>query len=110
MASCFRLAGASILLAVKATPGASKSRIAGISDGRLRVRIAAAAEDGRANGELRAFLAKALGCPRKDIALVAGEKSRLKTLGLPLACLEKLEKLLTDFDTNGDFPDQSTQR
>jgi uncharacterized protein (TIGR00251 family) len=94
MAGCFRISGASILLAVKALPGASRTRIAGLSDGRLRIQIAAAAEDGRANGELRAFLAKALGCPRKDIVLVAGEKSRLKTMGLPLACLEKLEKLI----------------
>jgi uncharacterized protein (TIGR00251 family) len=100
MESCFRLSGASILLAVKAAPGASRSRIAGISDGRLRISIAAAAEDGRANAELRSFLAKALGCPRKDIALVAGERSRLKTVGLPLACLGKLEKLITDSGTN----------
>jgi uncharacterized protein (TIGR00251 family) len=110
MADCFRLSGASILLAIKAVPGASKSRIAGAGDGRLRIKIAAAAEDGRANAELRAFLAKALDCPRKDIALVAGEKSRLKTVSLPLPCLEKLEKLLRDFGTGGDFPGQSTQR
>ena len=110
MADCFRLSGASILLAVKAAPGASKSRIAGLSEGRLRISIAAAAEDGRANGELRAFLAKALGCPRRDIALVAGERSRLKTLSLPLACLEKLEKLIRGLGTDGGLPGQSTQR
>jgi uncharacterized protein (TIGR00251 family) len=100
MASCFRFSGGSILLAVKAAPGASRSRIAGINGDRLRISIAAAAEDGRANEELRSFLAKTLGCPRKDIALVAGERSRLKTLGLPLACLEKLEKLITDSGTD----------
>jgi uncharacterized protein (TIGR00251 family) len=110
MESCFRLSGASIFLAIKAAPGASKSRIAGASDGRLRIKLAAAAEDGKANAELRAFLSKALDCPRKDIALVSGEKSRLKTLSLPLACLEKLEKLITDSGTNGDLPGQSTQR
>jgi uncharacterized protein (TIGR00251 family) len=110
MAGCFRVSGGSILLAVKAAPGASRSRVAGLSDGRLRISIAAAAEDGRANGELRAFLAKALDCPRRDVALVAGEKSRLKTLSLPLACLERLEKLIRDSDTNGDSPGQSTQR
>ena len=96
MADCFRLSGAAILLAVKAVPGATRSRIAGADGGRLRIQIAAAAEDGKANAELRTFLAKTLDCPRKDITLVAGEKSRLKTLGLPLACLEKLEKLTGD--------------
>jgi uncharacterized protein (TIGR00251 family) len=94
MESCYRLTGESILLAVKALPGAPRSRITGISGGRLRISIAAAPEDGKANAELRAFLAKALGCPRRDIVLAGGEKSRLKTMSLPLACLGKLETLL----------------
>jgi uncharacterized protein (TIGR00251 family) len=110
MDSCFRISGASILLAVKAAAGASRSRVAGLSDGRLRIAIAAAAEDGKANAELRGFLAKALDCPRRDVLLIAGEKSRLKMLSLPLACREKLEKLIRDSGTNGGLPGQSTQR
>ena len=110
MASCFHLSGASILLAVKALPGASRSRLAGVGEGRLRIKVAALPKDGKANAELRAFLAKTLGCPRKEVVLVAGEKSRLKTVGLPLACREKLEKLIADFGTNGDYPGQSTQK
>jgi uncharacterized protein (TIGR00251 family) len=94
MAGCFRVSGESILLAVKVSPGASRSRVVGLGNDRLRISIAAAAEDGRANAELRSFLAKALSCPRKDIDLVSGEKSRLKTLRLPLSCLEKLETLV----------------
>jgi uncharacterized protein (TIGR00251 family) len=94
MAGCFRVSGDSILLDIKALPGASKSQIAGLSGDRLRIKIAAPPEDGKANTELRSFLAKALGCPRKDIVLISGEKSRLKTAGLPLSCLEKLEKII----------------
>jgi uncharacterized protein (TIGR00251 family) len=94
MALCFRVAGDLILLDIKAVPGASKSRIAGLSGDRLRIQIAAPPEDGKANAELRAFLAKTLDCPRKDITLVSGEKSRLKTVGLPLSCREKLESIL----------------
>ncbi|MDR1248721.1 MAG: DUF167 domain-containing protein [Treponema sp.] len=94
MANCFRIAGDSILLNIKAAPGASKSQIAGLSGDRLRIKIAAPPEDGKANAELRSFLAKALDCSRKDIALITGEKSRLKTAGLPLSCLEKLEKII----------------
>jgi uncharacterized protein (TIGR00251 family) len=94
MAGCFRVAGDSILLDIKAAPGASKSQIAGLSGDRLRIKIAAPPEDGKANAELRAFLAKTLDCPRKDIVLVAGEKSRLKTASLPLSCRERLESIL----------------
>ena len=67
---------------------------AGIEAGRLRVRIAAAPEDGRANRELRAFLAKVLGCAKGEIVLARGEKSRLKTLDLPASSWEALERLI----------------
>jgi uncharacterized protein YggU (UPF0235/DUF167 family) len=63
-------------------------------EGRLRVAIAAAPEHGKANAELRDFFAKLLGCPKKSVAVISGEKSRLKTLALPLSAKEKLEDLL----------------
>jgi uncharacterized protein (TIGR00251 family) len=94
MAGCIRISDARVLLDIKAVPGSSKSQIAGLSENRLRIKIAAAPEDGKANAELRAFLAKILDCPRKDITLVTGEKSRLKTLALPLALKEKLEAII----------------
>jgi uncharacterized protein (TIGR00251 family) len=80
-------------LKIKAVPGASKTEIAGVKDGCLRIRIAAAPEDGKANAELRAFLAKTLGCPKGEVVLLRGEKSRLKTLVVPASCREKVEGL-----------------
>jgi len=91
---CVRFAGEFIFLDIKAVPGASKSALGELKEGRLKVRIAAAPEDGKANEELRAFLAKALGIPKKDLVLESGEKSRFKTLRLPAAAKEKLEELL----------------
>ncbi|MDR2184059.1 MAG: DUF167 domain-containing protein [Treponema sp.] len=96
--SCFRLSEDRIYLDIKASPGVSKSRLMGVREGRLRVGIAAAPEDGRANIELRSFLAKLLDCPKKDIVLRSGEKSRLKTLVLPIACKDKLNQLLQNMD------------
>ena len=95
MDSCVHADGNYLLLSIKAVPGASKSELGEIKDGRLKVRIAAAPEDGKANEELRSFLAKILGLPKKDIAIKSGEKSRLKTLRLPASCKEKLAKTLT---------------
>jgi uncharacterized protein (TIGR00251 family) len=77
-------------------PGASKTEFAGIKDKRLRVRIAAAPEDGKANAELTAFLAKALGCPRRGLRLISGEKSRLKTVALPAGCELKLKEITAE--------------
>jgi uncharacterized protein (TIGR00251 family) len=57
------------------------------------LKVVAAPEDGKANAELCAFLAKTLGCPKKDVNLQAGEKSRLKTVSLPLGIQEQLEHI-----------------
>jgi uncharacterized protein (TIGR00251 family) len=46
--------------------------------GAMLIRLAAPPVDGAANAALVAFLADALGVPRRDVAIVAGEKSRDK--------------------------------
>jgi uncharacterized protein (TIGR00251 family) len=84
-----RVKDGAIEIDIKAQSGASKTEPAGIKDGRLRVRIAAAPEGGKANAELCRFLAGALGCPKRDVVLLRGEKSRLKTIRAPLSCREK---------------------
>ncbi|MFP3090994.1 DUF167 domain-containing protein [Treponema sp. TIM-1] len=94
MESCYRISGNTLILKVKAVPGASKTEYVEVKEGQLRIRIAAAAEDGKANEELRSFLAKTLKCPKKHITLQSGEKSRLKSLALPLVCQEGLETLV----------------
>ncbi|MDR1301180.1 MAG: DUF167 domain-containing protein [Treponema sp.] len=96
MESCIRVSGDQLYLAIKALPGASQSQILSLSAGRLRVKIAAAPDQGKANAELCSFLAKRLGCPRKEVILCSGKTSRLKTLRLPLAVKEKLEALITN--------------
>jgi uncharacterized protein (TIGR00251 family) len=69
-------------LDIKVTPGASKNEILDVRESRLRIRIAAAPEDGKANTELVSFLAKTLGIAKKDVSVIHGEKSRLKTVAL----------------------------
>ena len=93
MKSCIRISDDFIFLDIKAVPGASKSAFGETQEGRLKVRIAAAPEDGKANDELRSFIAKTLGLPKKDVVLESGEKSRLKTLRLPVSAKGKLEEL-----------------
>jgi uncharacterized protein (TIGR00251 family) len=83
-----------ILLDIKAVPGASKTECAGVKDSRLRIRIAASPEDGKANSELCAFLAKTLGCAKREVILEAGEKSRLKTVSIPAKVKEKIDPVL----------------
>jgi uncharacterized protein (TIGR00251 family) len=65
-------------LAVKATPRASRSEIVGIDSQGLRVRLQAPPVDGKANTALVELLADALDLPRRAVAVVGGETSRLK--------------------------------
>ena len=75
---------------LKITPRASKNEIIGVKENRLCVRIAAPPEDGKANDSLRSFLSKVLDCPKRDIVIIKGEHSRLKTVVIPAVCKEKL--------------------
>ena len=59
-------------------PRAGRSGIAGLRDGALLVKLAAAPVDGAANEELIALLAKALRIPKRDITIVLGERARTK--------------------------------
>jgi len=49
-------------------------------EGRARIAVAAAPEKGRANVALAAFLAKLLSVRRRDVVVVAGHTSPLKTI------------------------------
>jgi uncharacterized protein (TIGR00251 family) len=93
MTGFMRLRDGEVEVDVKAVPGSSKTCFAGIKDERLRVKIAAAPEDGKANAELVAFTASALGCAKREVRLIRGEKSRLKTLAFPLAYRETFDNI-----------------
>ncbi|MDR1252579.1 MAG: DUF167 domain-containing protein [Treponema sp.] len=94
MESYFRAADGMIHVYIKAVPGASKTEYAGIKDKRLKVRIAAAPEDGKANAELLKWFAGTLGCARRRLRLLSGEKAPLKTLALPPEYEAQLRKLI----------------
>jgi len=55
------------LLLVHVVPGASRTEIAGLHGGRLKVRVAARPEKGAANRELLKFLARRLGLPSQAL-------------------------------------------
>lgn len=61
-------------------PRASRTRAVGEHDGRLKIQVAAPPVDGAANAELLSFLAERLKLPRRDLAIVAGETGRRKTI------------------------------
>jgi uncharacterized protein len=67
-------------LEIRVIPRAGRSGVAGLRDGALLVKLAAAPVDGAANDELIALLARALRIPKRDITMVSGERSRTKRI------------------------------
>jgi len=66
-------------LRVKVTPRSPKSEVLGaMSDGTLKVRIAAPPEKGKANDALCILLAAHYGVPRNAVTIVSGHGAALK--------------------------------
>jgi len=73
------------VLKLRIQPGAKKSGFNGVMpDGRARVSIAAPPVDGRANEALIAFLARALGLPKRSLRLAHGAGGRDKVVEVDL--------------------------
>jgi uncharacterized protein (TIGR00251 family) len=69
-------------LLVLVQPRASRTRVVGEHDGRLKVALSAPPVDGAANEALVEFLADALGVRRAEVALLDGHASRRKRLAV----------------------------
>lgn len=67
-------------LDVKVVPGARRDEIAGPLGDRLKIRVSAPPEGGRANKAVCALVARALGIRASEVTVVAGHGSPEKTL------------------------------
>lgn len=80
---------------VRVTPRGGKDAVDGYAGGVLRVRVSAAPADGAANEAVTKLLAKALGIPSRDLALVSGATSRIKQFDAAISEAELIVKLET---------------
>jgi uncharacterized protein (TIGR00251 family) len=71
-----------VYLNIYVQPGAKKTAVDGVHHGHLKIRLAAPPTEGKANEALCCFLKEILKISRKDIAIVKGEKSRIKTVAI----------------------------
>ena len=67
-------------LLVRVQPGAKKSELSGVREGRLCIRLAAPAVENKANIALCAFVAEILNVRPSRVRLVSGETGRQKRL------------------------------
>lgn len=82
-----------VLVDVHVVPRASRSKLLGVHDGRLKISLAAPPVDGAANEALVSFIAKLLSVPLRDVTLARGESSRQKQLRIQGVTVEQVRAL-----------------
>ncbi|NMC73077.1 MAG: YggU family protein [Geobacteraceae bacterium] len=75
-------------------PKACRNEICGISGNELKIRLTSPPVEGAANRLCREFLAKLLRVAKSDVSIIAGEKSRHKTVRIHGVGRKEVLKLL----------------
>lgn len=83
-----RARGGGVDLDVHVVPRASKTRIAGVVEARLKVQLNAPPVDGEANAALVRLIADELDVRKSAVSIVAGETSRHKRVHVEGVALE----------------------
>lgn len=91
--SIYTWSGNNLLLDCYLQPKASRSEIAGLFDGHMKIRIAAPPVDGKANAELIKFLAAYFSIAKSRVKIVSGHKGRRKRV-----CIQGLRALPDGFE------------
>ncbi len=72
----------SLRIRIKAVPGAKQNQIAGVLGDRLKVRISAPPEAGKANKAICQLIARALGVKQRDVSVVSGQTNPEKIIAV----------------------------
>jgi uncharacterized protein (TIGR00251 family) len=86
--------GTAVRVWVKAVPGASRDQVAGILGDRLKVRVSAPAEGGRANKAICEAIAKTLKIKAKQVTIESGQMNPEKIVRIEGARAEDLRAQL----------------
>lgn len=81
-------------LAIKAVPGANRDEIVGPYGDRLKVRIAAPPEGGKANKAICALIADAVGVKKSAVTVITGPSSPEKVIRIAGLKADDVRRLL----------------
>lgn len=94
---CLRLLQEGVALELHVVPGASFTKLGTIYDGRLKVYVSSAPENGKANLEVLRFLAKLFGVSKSSISIIKGSKSRKKVALVTEVTLQDIQSKLENY-------------
>jgi len=84
-----------VVFTAKVVPGSSSpTRVCGLLDGMLKIKVSAAPERGKANRCLIEFLAKELGVKKNSVSIVSGRSKGVKQVEILGISAEALLKKL----------------
>ena len=83
-----------VIFSAKIVPASSRTAIAGLLDGMVKVKIAAPPEKGKANQLLLSFLAKELGIKTKALSIISGQGSPVKQIKVAGISAQTLQEKL----------------
>jgi hypothetical protein len=86
-----------VTIEVQVQPKSSHDEIVGFQDGRIKVKVTAPPEGGKANERLREIIARAFGVSKSSIKIIRGETSRLKILKILGVSQDKLDSFMKGF-------------
>jgi hypothetical protein len=86
--------GAETVIQIKLIPRSSKNRILGKDGAVYRVKVTAPPVEGSANDALIQLLSKTLRIPKKDLKILSGQHSRLKSVQVRGLSSEEIACLL----------------
>ncbi|MEX0876695.1 MAG: DUF167 domain-containing protein [Phycisphaerales bacterium] len=84
------MTSSSVIIRVKAVPGASGDTIAGVLGDRLKIRTSAPPEGGKANKAIRLLIARSLNIRPAQSTLVAGSTSPEKRIAVSGLTIEQI--------------------
>lgn len=84
------------VIRVKVVPRSSRNQIVCGAEGVYRIKLSAAPIEGKANVALRHLLSKRLRVPKRNIEIISGERSRLKSIRIKGLSAESIGELLTE--------------
>ena len=80
--------GDDVLIWIKAVPGASRDEIVGVIGNKLKVRISAAPEAGKANKAICKLIAQALNVKSKQVSIESGQTNPEKIVRISYADID----------------------
>jgi len=86
-----------VTFSVHVQPRASRNGICGVQGDAIKIRLTSPPVEGEANRLCVDYLAKLLKVPKSAIAIIAGEKSRHKTIRVAGATARAVRELLAPF-------------